>query len=220
MHDVLPLYCETALNPHGHFPDEPINALTNFFPFLTGLLAMWYLWRHGDRHWLPWTMAILTAVTGLGSVAWHAHRTPFTLFIDAMPGVLYFCILVAVWMIYISNRWIAVAGGVALAAFVFLVPLSIKQQMQIPMLIFFGALAGGMLYLTWQRQRPAFGFALPMVLCGLAAAGMRTLDLHVCDVIPFGTHFFWHLFLGTAAYLGVRMVVVLLGPRPRQAVPA
>lgn len=209
MHDVLPIYCETALNPTGAFPAEPVNALTSFFPFITGLLAMWYLWRTGNRSWVPWTLAILTALTGLGSVAWHAHRTPFTLFIDAFPGVIYFCLLVAVWMIHISNRWIALGAGVALAAFIFLVPLSVKQQYMIPMIVFFGLLALSFLFLTWQRQRSALVYALPMVGCGLAAAVLRTLDLHVCDVIPVGTHFFWHLFLGTAAYLGVRMMVVM-----------
>jgi len=209
MHDVLPIYCETALNPSGAFPAEPINALTSFFPFIMGVLAIWYLWRTGNRGWIPWILAILTAMTGLGSVAWHAHRTPFTLLIDALPGVIYFSIMVAVWMIHISNRWIALTAGVALVAFIFLVPLSVKQQYQIPMIGFFGLLALGLLFLTWRRQRPAFVYALPMVGCGLAAAAFRTLDLHVCDVMPVGTHFFWHLFLGTAAYLGVRMMVVM-----------
>lgn len=209
MHDVLPLYCETPANPALVFPDELVNALTSFFPFVTGLFAMWYLWRTGNRHWLPWALAILTSLTGLGSVAWHAHRTPFTLLIDALPGVIYFCILVAVWMIHISNRWIALAAGVALAAFIFLVPLSVKQQYQMVMIGFFGVLAVSFLFLTWQRQRAAFRWALPMVGCGLAAAAFRTLDLHVCEVMPVGTHFFWHLFLGTAAYLGVRMIVTM-----------
>jgi len=59
------------------------------------------------------------------------------------------------------------------------------------------------------RQREAFGWALGMVGSAIVAVSLRTLDLNVCDVMPVGTHFFWHIFLGFAAYAGVRLIVRL-----------
>ena len=44
------------------------------------------------------------------------------------------------------------------------------------------------------------------VLAALALA-LRSIALQVCETISFGTHFFWHIFLGTAAYAGFRMMV-------------
>ena len=49
-----------------------------------------------------------------------------------------------------------------------------------------------------------------MMGCAIVAASLRTLDLSVCEAIPVGTHFFWHIFLGMAAYAGVRMMVLLM----------
>jgi hypothetical protein len=41
----------------------------------------------------------------------------------------------------------------------------------------------------------------------VAAAVFRSIDLMTCDLIPFGTHFLWHLGLSTAAYLGIVLLV-------------
>ena len=44
----------------------------------------------------------------------------------------------------------------------------------------------------------AFVWAAAMVGSAIIAVTMRTLDLNTCDVIPVGTHFFWHIFLGVS----------------------
>jgi hypothetical protein len=45
--------------------------------------------------------------------------------------------------------------------------------------------------------------------CGLIAAGARSADLPLCPVIPFGTHFLWHMLLSLAAYLGIATLLRL-----------
>jgi hypothetical protein len=39
------------------------------------------------------------------------------------------------------------------------------------------------------------------------AAIARSIDLMVCQYIPFGTHFLWHIGLSTAACLGILLMV-------------
>jgi hypothetical protein len=53
---------------------------------------------------------------------------------------------------------------------------------------------------------------LAVMLCAIAAAACRSIDLLVCSAIPIGTHFLWHILLGAAAYMGI---VLLLRMRAR-----
>jgi len=41
----------------------------------------------------------------------------------------------------------------------------------------------------------------------------RSIDLMMCGIIPFGTHFIWHILLSLAAYLGIVMLL-RLKPQP------
>ena len=41
----------------------------------------------------------------------------------------------------------------------------------------------------------------------------RSIDLMTCSIIPFGTHFIWHILLSLAAYLGIVMLL-RLKPKP------
>jgi len=45
------------------------------------------------------------------------------------------------------------------------------------------------------------------VIVAVVAFIFRTADLSVCGLIPFGTHFLWHIFLSGAAYLAILFLV-------------
>ena len=220
MHGTLPVYCETSLNTLGSFPAEPVNALTSFAPVIFGAFALLFLIRRGDDGRVAYVLAALTILTGLGSVAWHASRTELALLLDALPGVIYFAMILFFWFYYLG-RWyfglILLAGFVGLMV---LLPSGSRHDNQIIVVAVLAAIAAGLLVATWFRKRPAFKFALPMVAFAVIALALRTLDLSVCTTIPVGTHFFWHIFLGAAAYAGVRMVVLLRtdsGPKVEMA---
>jgi hypothetical protein len=69
----------------------------------------------------------------------------------------------------------------------------------------FGAL---LLWATAKRFGPAvFWIGAASLALGAAAASFRSLDLQACEVIPFGTHFLWHILLALAAYTAFRMAV-------------
>jgi len=215
----MPYYCETALNPLGTFPAEPVNAISSFVPAILGILALVYLIRGGNRNPVAYTLAVLTLLTGLGSVAWHSMRTPTTLLIDWLPGAIYFLILVFFWAKYAAGRYLSIGLLVALAILVFFIPFVVINQYRLIIIAALAIVALALVFGTWQRQREAFAWAAAMVGSAIIAVAMRTLDLNMCDVIPVGTHFFWHIFLGVAAYAGVRMIV-RLGPAANASQPA
>lgn len=212
MHDKLPIYCETALNALGSFPFEPVNAATSFFPVLMGVLALYYLRRNRTGGAAAYSLAVLTILTGLGSVAWHAMRTELTLLIDALPGVAYFVVVTVVWLYHIGARYYAVLFVMGFVALMLLVSPADREAQRGIIIGVLGLVAAAMVVATWYRKRPAFKFAFLMVGSAAAAATFRMLDLHSCDMIAVGTHFFWHILLGVAAYAGVRMVVMFKEP--------
>lgn len=210
------MYCETWLYPPSAFPAEPINAVTSFVPVVFGALALLFLLRRTDQGYVAYGLAILLLLTGLGSVAWHSFRTDLTLTIDALPGVVYFVVLLLFWVYYLGGRFFGVIPiGLIVAIIVFFRPES-QGEARIVVISIVVALAAGLLAVTWLRKRHAFKFALAMVGCALVAATLRTLDLSVCETIPFGTHPFWHIFLAIASYAGVRMIVILRNVAPEE----
>jgi len=205
----MPIYCETLLNPLGTFPAEPVNTVTSFVPAILGIMALVYLVRRRYTNPVAYTLAVLTVLTGLGSVAWHSMRTELTLLIDWLPGAVYFVTVVFFWSYYAAGRILSLILSAALFVLAFLVPFPVIQQYRLIIIAALALIAAALVFATWQRRRAAFSWALGMVGGGVAAVALRTLDLNVCDVVPIGTHFFWHIFLGAAAYAGVRMMVRL-----------
>ena len=205
----MPVYCETWLYPPGAFPAETINTATSFMPVILGVLALLFLIRRSDTGRIAYALAVLLIFTGMGSVAWHALRTDVTLLVDALPGVTYFAVLIFFWVHYLGGRYFGVIPLAAIVLpMVFFRPAA-PQTFWVVLLVVVAACAAGLLAATGFRRRHAFKVALAMVGFAAVAAALRSIDLSVCTTIPFGTHFFWHIFLATAAYAGVRMMMVL-----------
>lgn len=214
MDHIGPLYCETLIDAANRlFPIEPLNTLTSIIPVGAGLLALWWLWRNRYQHVIPYALALLALLTGIGSVLWHGTRTSLALSFDVVPGLLYFLLILVAWPSLLANRFWGYAaltvtiGGTWGLTYSF-PPLPVAG----PPLWLFGvstAVAVFLLSVTYVRARWAFTNSCLMVVAALAAALFRTIDLLVCDVLPFGTHFLWHIFLGVAAYAGVRLTAQL-----------
>ena len=214
MHGNLPIYCETALNKLGTFPAEPVNTITSFVPAILGVLALVFLIRNQHTNKIAYALAILTVLTGLGSVAWHSMRTPLTLFVDWLPGAIYLLILVFFWSYHAGGRYLGVLLLIAFSGLAFLVPFSVIHEYRLFIIAGMVTIAAGLLGGTWFRQRRAFAWAAWMMGAALVAVTLRTLDLSVCKAMPIGTHFFWHIFLGGAAYAGVRMIILFVEKPP------
>lgn len=220
-----PLYCET-----GHpwlFMAEPVNTITNAFIIIAAVLA----WREVRRAkvGMPFDLAILLFLlfaTGIGSFFWHAFRTRVALAFDALPGLLFLFVFTGIWIGRLFGRWAGITGafGVLVAAFgsiwltVTLFPamrsfppaISLAPAYAAISVIGFGLVIATVRRIGWTSAE----IVATALACAIAAAVCRSIDLAVCSVIPFGTHFLWHILLSTAAYLAI---VFLLRQKTRAA---
>ena len=209
-HAMLSIYCERAGNPG--LAAEPLNAITNLAFVVAGLLLTAKMVRQKGVQWqrgyldLYVLIALLIGI-GVGSGLWHTHVDIWTLLADVIPIYLFINLYIfSVFRRLIGWLWWQVAlcwvGYCVLTA---LVAIFVKglagSEMYLPpllMLLFAGGMArstdsasSGKLFIT------ALLFALSLSL--------RTVDSYICETIPMGSHFLWHLLNAWVLY---RLVAV------------
>lgn len=207
-----PIYCEMLTDSGTGWLFEPINTWTNLAPIAAGLLALWFLWRQRATGAVPWALAVLLLSTGVGSFIWHGFHSRWALTVETATGLLFFLCYVAWWS---WRLWGWRGGPVACVAFL---AVAIGQFWVVlpssTLEVGFRVIAAAMLFgtaLLWSTARKFDGKILRIGAASLglaaAAASFRSLDLLACEVVPFGTHFLWHILLALAAYTAIRMAV-------------
>jgi hypothetical protein len=194
MFDPIDAYCERTSPAYWA---EPVNAVTN----AAFLIAAVIMWRRTQGLPMARAMCVVLGLIGLGSWLFHTHANGLTALMDVLP-ILGFILL----YLFAATRdllgwqgwwpWVAVAGflpyaigtGAALGA---VLPLgSSAAYAPIPPLI---------LAYAWAIGRSAPGTGRGMTLgAGILIASLtfRTLDGPLCDALPLGTHFLWHILNG------------------------
>jgi hypothetical protein len=199
---------------------EPVNTLTNLV-IIAAAIASFLLVRRQTGRYPPDLMLLvfLLFATGIGSFFWHALRTRTWLTLDWVPGVLFLSSFVFLWLRTLHGA-LAGAGAVTLVlgtgiGTMAFASLHLGAPPRSPLLFapFFVALlsiGAGFVYLTTRARGPAAA-AMAATLLGLAAVGalFRTADQMACALIPFGTHFLWHISLSAAAYCCIRFLTAL-----------
>lgn len=184
-------YCE-RLDPG--FWAEPINAVTNG-AFILSAVFMWA--RRGDVPRAGLLCLILFCI-GVGSFLFHTFAQPWAAMADVAPILAF--ILAYVYAInrvgWGMSRWPAL--GVTALFF----PYAALTVPVFGMLPWLGASAGYvpvalliLIYavsLSGRDRQLAQGMAIGAGLL-LVSLVFRTLDLPLCDAVPLGTHFMWHL---------------------------
>ncbi|SMX29467.1 Ceramidase [Pelagimonas phthalicica] len=207
---------------------EPVNALSN----LAFLVAALWAWREagkqGQRRPLIAVLCLLAALIGIGSGLFHTFANGWSEYADVVP----------IWSfvgLYVLSA-IALVGGAApgrvvrigvIAAVITVIvvlatsgegeahghshdPLNGSQQYA-PALI---ALVGFAAITLWRGHAMRF-WALGAALCFLVSLGFRTVDLHLCDAVPLGTHFLWHVL--NALMVGLLLVgLIRNSPKPEE----
>lgn len=215
MPDVGPTYCETLIAAFpGSFPIEPVNAFTSLIPAAFGVVAFIMLYRRKELSVATGILILFLIAVGVGSTLWHGLRTPLTLSLDVIPGLLYFVALVFFWPTYLYNRWAGYITILTLFLLIFVsstvLPSGFGRGPFIG-LFFSVALVGAIIcYLTYKKHgTPLLLLGAGALLSAVLAALFRTIDLSTCGIIPIGTHFLWHTFLGLAAFLGIMLIAKL-----------
>ena len=157
-----------------------------------------------------WLLTLLMAAVGIGSGIFHTVATVLTEWLDIIPILMFQ--LAFLWL-YLRDlmgmgRMPAVGGLVA-----FLAAALVGESYQ-------EVLNGSLLYaptmitlvvLGVYHYRKAFeGRGLILAGAGvfLLSLTFRTMDNRVCDQLPIGTHFLWHVLNAVLLYLVARAYVV------------
>jgi hypothetical protein len=186
-------YCE-RLGP-GYWA-EPVNAVTNAAFLLAAAVMAWRL--RGAGLALAWAMAGLLAAIGIGSYLFHTHAQGWAALADVAPILGFIGLyLFAAGRDYLglSRGW---SLGLVLLFFPFaaalvplfrLVPVLGVSAGYLPVVVLIAGVAACI-----RRAAPstARGLALGAGLL-LVSITLRSLDGPLCDALPVGTHFGWHL---------------------------
>ena len=210
-------YCE-RLGPQ--YWAEPINAVTNAAFLIAALIMALRLRRAG----LPLANAMvgLLALIGIGSYLFHTHAKGWSALADVAPiagFILVYLYAASRDCLNLSIGWSL--GAVALffpfaAALIplfNLVPLYSVSAGYMPVVVLIACYA-----VILRRTAPdtARGLAIGAGLL-LLSLTFRSLDMPLCQQLPFGTHFGWHLL--NAVMLGWMIEVYrrhMLAPPPGQ----
>ena len=189
-------YCE-RLDPS--FWSEPINAVTN----AAFIIAAIYMWRRSDGLQLAKLLCIVLFAIGVGSFLFHTFAQAWAGIADVLPIILYILVYIfaATRDFWNQRAWIA---GLAVVLFfpyaALLTPLfaqipgfeSSSAYGPVPLLIL--AYAFG---LRNRARETAKGLAIGASIVCLSLF-FRSIDEPLCNVLPFGTHFLWHILNGLA----------------------
>lgn len=215
MNRVVDIYCE-RLGP-GLWA-EPLNALTNLAFILAGILLVVALRRaepavRGDAGVL--VLTALVFVIGLGSGLFHTFATAWAGLADVIPIALFILLylFLALSRFVALPLWACGLGAAAMLLLTMVLPLAFRGGLSS-----YGAalvallLVGG--FLQFGRRHPA-GPGL-LVAGGLFALSLalRTADAPLCNALPIGTHFLWHILNSAVLYSLVR-TMMRHGARPQ-----
>jgi hypothetical protein len=189
---------------------EPLNAVTNLAFIVSAALLVRALGRSdrpARRDWAPWVLVALVFLIGIGSALFHTLAVGWAAAMDVIPIALF--VLLAV---YLSLRRLV---GLGIWASLLGVGIVLALAVGFPVLLRFGGgsylaallamLAIG-LYLRLRRGHPAGTVLLAAATVFTVSLALRTLDLPLCQAIPSGTHFLWHLLNALVLYLVARAI--------------
>ena len=200
----IDLYCERTT---VDILDEPLGLVTN----LAFLIAAALLARSRTQSLTSYLLITWLTAIGIGSVLFHAFANSFTLLLDVFP--IQGFILTAIWVLYAQHlqwpKWMVIGIFVLFVFGSGLIPS--------------GALNGSLAYVpAWillviaAWLHPKSIVRMHLIFAGLlfpVSLGFRSMDLLVCDALPMGTHFLWHVCNAIVLYWIVRAHQLFLESR-------
>jgi hypothetical protein len=186
-------YCERT---DFTYWSEPLNATTNAAFIIAALI----LWRRSAGLPMARALSAILFVIGVGSFLFHTHATIWASVADVAPiGV-----FILTYLFVVNRDMVPMGGWMACFATALFIPYAaalvpVFNQLPfiaisnfywtVPLLLAF--------YAFFLRTRPgiAQGFLIGAALLCLSIT-IRSLDEILCDVIPIGTHFVWHILNG------------------------
>ncbi len=204
---TIDIYCE-RLGPG--FWAEPVNALSNLAFVAAAIWGAVAARRRAVTHPVAWVLIVMAGLIGVGSFLFHTYATTWAALADTVPIWTFVAIFVLAAMRYIGGMAPArvarisgfvIAGAVLTVAFLAMTEGSDPSAAPDP-LNGSGQYAPALLALmifaivTRWRKHPSANWILAATGVFVLSLAFRTLDRNICDAIPLGTHFLWHLLNG------------------------
>ncbi len=200
LYESMDIYCERV---SAHFWSEPINALTNIFIFLAGVvgyLKAKSLDRLKERRHI-FFCSVIAMITGVGSFLFHTYANRLTMWMDIIPitvfqiGVLNYY-LKFIFKLNLVKRTLLLVGFVYISLY-----LGKKEFMHIVngSLTYIPSLIALFLFsfITYRLHYVKMAKLTLLGLCSfIVSLTARSLDMSVCSSFPMGTHFIWHTLNG------------------------
>ncbi|WP_350333417.1 ceramidase domain-containing protein [Coralliovum pocilloporae] len=198
------LYC---VRVEQSFWAEPLNALSNGAFLIAAVLAWRLVGRRGGGY-VAYGFAALIGVIGLGSFLFHTFANRWSLLADVLPITLFiygFFFVVLYRLLELPLLQAVFGTGAFLgASFVFASALpqgflngSSEYLPALAALLYLGALI---------RRRNAYaGYSLlTAALVFIVSITFRSIDNAICETLPIGIHYVWHILNGVVLYACVR----------------
>ena len=222
-HGYLNIYCERT---GPEFWSEPLNAVTNLAFIIAVFFLVRMILRAGPairRDAGIWVLTGLVLMIGIGSGLFHTFATRWALLMDVIP--IAFFILIYTWYavrrLAAAPAWVCALSVAAVLGLAMAVPplTGFRGGSYVAALTALVVIGG---YLKFSRghgagEHPGGGHPGGAALLFAAATfavslTFRTIDAPLCETVPFGTHFMWHVLNGCVLFLVVR-ALVLFGRR-------
>ncbi len=196
--DIPTIYCEQL----GATGFQYLNIITNGFFLLFAILYLKGIKKsHGVLQPRDYILTALFILISAGSFLWHFAPSAVTDYGDTLPII--FFTLTSLFLIIrkVFNKNIILQTGALLSIFViglFLeqLPFLNGSLSYIFLLLIFIAIT---IFFKDKNRDASKSFCLALLLffVGILA---RTFDLILCNYIPFGTHFLWHILVASMGY--------------------
>lgn len=196
------------------FLSEPLNVLSSFAFIFVAMAIYRHYHRHEDleQKWI-WDIHALTVITfliGVNSIAFHAFPSRLTELADTVTIVLF--IILYFWcVLFRIGRCNLFQAGICFIAFVGFSHILVHQ--------FPRALNDSIGYLSSMialimiavhlhlKARPSSSHFMLAAITGVVSLFCRAIDRELCDMIPTGTHFLWHMLNATLLYILLKQLV-------------
>jgi Ceramidase len=209
---AIDLYCERT---DPSLWAEPLNALTNA-AFLIAATAAAVHWYHRELDLPALALIVITALIGLGSFTFHTVATRGAVYFDTIPITLF----IYGYLLLAMRRLLRMGWIGTVIVLILFAGVSHGLAWVVPG----GFLNGSYAYLPaltallWvayriedEERRSTIFLASGLFALSLA---FRTIDLTICPVFPFGTHFIWHCLNAVVLYM---LLKAAMKPRQRAA---
>lgn len=210
------IYCERT---HPGFWAEPVNAITNL-SFVAAALWGWHEARkRGEDSPAVWLLIVLAGVIGLGSFLFHTVAQVWSAFADTIPIWTFVALAVGICTVRIGGvrpgRVVIGALVLGAAAAVMIAsgdgsggqssgPPALNGSLQYAPAVLALAVFTVVAYWRASPLRHWVAAALGVFLISLTA---RTFDMAVCDTVPLGLHWIWHLMNGLLIGIVLQIVI-------------